>query len=287
MRQMLGRTALVTGGTGGIGRATAMGLATMGANVAITGRHAARAEATAREIRAVTGAQVDVLVADLTSQSEVRRLATEALQRLPQIDVLVNNVGGYWNTRHVTADGLERTFAVNHLASFLLTNLLLDRMKDNVSARVVTVASHAHTQGRIDFDDLQGERSYSGARAYNQSKLANVLFTHELARRLRGSGVTANALHPGVVSTAFGAEDPGHTQRLLVPLVRPFMRSPQRGAATSIHVASAPELEGVTGGYFANRAPKRSASHSYDQALAGRLWRHSADLVGLDPRSPR
>ncbi|HEX6246529.1 MAG TPA: SDR family oxidoreductase [Nocardioidaceae bacterium] len=286
MRQMLGRTALVTGGTGGIGRATAMGLATMGASVAITGRHAARAEAAAREIRAATGAQVDVLVADLSSQSEVRRLAAEALQRLPRIDVLVNNVGGYWNTRHVTADGLERTFAVNHLAPFLLTNLLLDRMKENASARVITVASHAHTQGRIDFDDLQGERSYSGARAYNQSKLANVLFTHELARRLRGSGVTANALHPGVVSTAFGAEDPGHTQRLLVPLLRPFMKSPHRGAATSIHVASAPDLEGVTGGYFSNRAPKRSASHSYDESLAGRLWRHSADLVGLESRQP-
>ena len=227
---------------------------------------------------------MDVFTADLSAQSEVRRLAEEVLAAYPRLDVLVNNVGGYWNTRHITADGLERTFAVNHLAPFLLTTLLLDRMKENASVRVVTVASHAHTQGRIDFDDLQGERSYSGARAYNQSKLANILFTHELARRLRGTRVTANALHPGVVSTAFGAEDPGDTQRLLVPLLRPFMKSPQRGAATSIHVASAPDLEGVTGGYFANRAPKRSAAHSYDEALAGRLWRLSADLVGLDSR---
>jgi retinol dehydrogenase 14 len=180
MTRMLGRTVLVTGGTGGIGRATATGLAAMGARVAITGRDTARAEAAAREIREATGGQVQVLVADLSSQSEVRRLASEALERLPQIDVLVNNVGGYWKTRHVTADGLERTFAVNHLGPFLLTALLLDRMKENASARIVTVASHAHTQGRIDFDDLQGERSYSGARTYNQSKLANILFTRDL-----------------------------------------------------------------------------------------------------------
>jgi retinol dehydrogenase 14 len=286
MTRMLGRTVLVTGGTGGIGRATATGLAAMGASVAITGRDAARAEAAAREIREVTGGQVQVLVADLSSQSEVRRLASEALERLPQIDVLVNNVGGYWKTRHVTADGLERTFAVNHLGPFLLTALLLDRMKENASARIVTVASHAHTQGRIGFDDLQGERSYSGARAYNQSKLANILFTRELERRLRGSGVTAHALHPGVVNTAFGAEDPGHTQRLLLPLLRPLMKSPARGAATSIHVASSPDVEGVTGRYFANSAPRRSASRSYDVTLAGRLWRLSADLVGLGSHRP-
>ena len=183
---MAGRTVLVTGGTGGIGKATALGLATLGAHLAITGRDRGRTEDAAREIRAAGGGPVDVFVADLSSQAEVRRLADEVLQRLPRIDVLVNNVGGYWNTRHVTADGLERTFALNHLAPFLLTNLLLDRLKQSAPARVVTVASNAQAMGRIDFDDLQGERSYSGARAYNQSKLANVLFTYELARRLRG-----------------------------------------------------------------------------------------------------
>ena len=166
--------------------------------------------------------------------------------------MLVNNVGGYWNTRHVTADGLERTFALNHLAPFLLTDLLLDRLKQSAPARVVTVASNAQALGRIDFDDLQGEQAYSGARAYNQSKLANVLFSYELARRLRGTAVTANALHPGVVSTAFGAEDPGGIQRLFVPFLRPFMKTPAQGAATSIYVASAPELAQVTGRYFAN-----------------------------------
>ena len=276
---MAGSTVLVTGGTGGIGRATALGLAEMGANVAITGRDAARAEQTAREIRSATGVQVDVFLADHSAQADVRRLADEVLQRLPRIDVLVNNVGGYWNTRHLTADGLERTFAVNHLAAFLLTDLLLARLQERDHARVVTVASHAHAQGRIDFDDLQCERSYSGARAYNQSKLASVLFSYELARRLRGSAVTSNAVHPGVVNTSFGAEDPGRTQRLLVPVLRPFMKSAARGAATSIHVASAPQLQDVTGRYFTNSQPRKSSPRSHDQSSATRLWHASADLV--------
>jgi retinol dehydrogenase-14 len=280
-RPMAGRTVLVTGGTAGIGRATALGLATMGAHLAITGRDRERAEGVAREIRLVSGAQVDVFVADLSSQSQVRRLAEEVLQGLSAIDVLVNNVGGYWNTRHVTADGLERTFALNHLAPFLLTNLLLDRLKRSAPARVVTVSSNAQAMGRIDFDDIQGERSYSGARAYNQSKLANVLFTYELARRLQASCVTANALHPGVASTSFGAEDPGRVQRLFVPFARPFMKSPERGATTSIHLASAADLEHVTGRYFAGSKPKRSSKRSYDEAAAARLWQVSADLVGL------
>lgn len=276
---MAGSTVLVTGGTGGIGKATALGLARMGANVAITGRHAGRAEHAASEIRSASGAQVDVFLADLSAQTEVRRLAQEVLQRLPRIDVLVNNAGGYWNTRHLTVDGLERTFAVNHLAPFLLTDLLLTRLQQRDHARVVTVASHAHAQGRIDFDDLQGERFYSGARAYNQSKLANVLFSYELARRLRGSAVTANAVHPGVVNTSFGAEDPGRTQRLLVPVLRPFMKSAQRGAATSIHVSAAPQLQDVTGRYFANRQPRTSSPLSHDQAVAARLWQTSAALT--------
>jgi len=279
---MAGRTVLVTGGTSGIGRATAIGLATMGAHLAITGRDRGRTEGAAREIRAAGGGGVDVFVADLSSQSELRRLADEVLQSLSRIDVLVNNVGGYWNTRHVTVDGLERTFAVNHLAPFLLTNLLLDRLRHSAPARVVTVSSNAQAMGRIDFDDLQGERSYSGARAYNQSKLANVLFTYELARRLPATSVTANVLHPGVVRTSFGAEDPGRAQRLFIPFVRPFMKAPARGAATSIQVAAAPDLERLTGRYFANSKPKRSSKRSYDEATAARLWQVSADLVGLN-----
>ena len=282
---MAGRTVVVTGATSGIGRATALGLSTMGAHVAITGRDRDRTEAAAREIRAAGGGQVDMFVADMSSQAEVRRLADELLQTLPRIDVLVNNVGGYWDTRHVTADGLERTFALNHLAPFLLTNLLLDRLKKSAPARVVTVASNAQSLGRIEFDDLQDELSYSGTRAYNQSKLANVLFTYELARRLRDTSVTANALHPGVVNTSFGAEDPAATQRLVVPFMRPFMKSPARGAATSIHVASARDLEQVSGLFFAKRKPRKSSKRSYDEATASRLWLVSADLVGLDAAS--
>ena len=278
---MAGRTVLVTGGTGGIGRATALGLAAMGAHLAITGRDPARAEAAARDIRAAGCGQVDVFIADLSSQAEVRRLAGEVLQRLSRIDVLVNNAGGYWNSRHITADGLERTFAVNHLAPFLLTSLLLDRLNHSAPARVVTVSSNVHAMGRIDFGDLQGAQSYSGARAYNQSKLANIMFTYELARKLQATGVTANALHPGVVRTSFGAGDPGTVQRLFTPVMRPFMKAPAQGAATSIYLASAPGLEQVTGRYFASSKPRTSAKRSYDEAAAARLWQASADLAGL------
>jgi NAD(P)-dependent dehydrogenase (short-subunit alcohol dehydrogenase family) len=277
---MDGRTVLVTGATGGIGKATALGLAMLGAHLAITGRNLERTEEAAREIRTASGVRVDVFVADMSAQSEVRQLADEVLQRLPRIHVLINNVGGYWSTRHLTADGLEHTFALNHLAPFLLTNLLLERLSHSHPARVVTVASHAHAQGRIHFDDLQGEQSYSGARAYNQSKLANVLFTHELATRVQATSVTANALHPGVVSTAFGAEDPGRLQRLFVPLMRPLMKDPAGGAATSIHVASDPHLEQVTGHYFVKCRPNTSSERSHDGVVAARLWQVSTDLVG-------
>jgi retinol dehydrogenase-14 len=285
-RSMAGKTALVTGGSRGIGRATAMGLAALGGHVAIVGRDQQRTKDAAREIRSNGGGHVDVFIADLTSQAEVRRLASEVLLRLPRIDVLVNNVGGYWESRHTTPDGLERTFALNHLAPFLLTHLLLDRLKHSAPARVVTVASNAQALGQIDFDDLQGQRSYAGSRAYNQSKLANVLFTYELARRLRPSAVTANTLHPGVVSTNFGSEDPSRTQRLFVPLLRPMMKTPAQGAATSIHVASFPGLEQVTGQYFVDNEPRKSSKRSYDQATAARLWRVSAKMVGLEAQPP-
>lgn len=278
---MTGMTALVTGGSSGIGRATAIGLAALGAHLAIVGRDQGRTEAAAGEIGDAGGAPVDVFVADMSSMTEVRRLADEVLQRLPRIDVLVNNVGGYWDTRHVTVDGYERTFALNHLAPFLLTNLLLDRLQSSAPARVVTVSSGAHTMGRIDFDDLMGERSYSGMRAYSQSKLANLLFTYELARRLGPGDVTANAVHPGMVRTGFGAEDAGTVQRLFTPLMRPFMKAPAEGAATSILLASSPDVAGITGGYFAGSRQRSSSKRSRDEATARRLWEVSAELVGL------
>jgi retinol dehydrogenase-14 len=278
---MTGMNVLVTGGTGGIGKATAAGLAALGARVGITGRDRVRAEAAAADIRAGSGiASVDVFIADLSSQAEVRFLAGEVLDTYPRLDVLVNNVGGFWAHRHVTADGLEHTFALNHLAPFLLTHLLLDRLRTSAPARVVTVSSGAHAGGRIDFDDLQGSATYSGRRAYNASKLANVMFTYELARRLDGTGVTATVLHPGVVNTRFGADDQAGI-KVILPLVRPFMKTPTAGAATTIYLASAAEIEGVTGRYFVDRKPKPSSRASYDTAAAARLWRVSADLVGL------
>ena len=277
---MTGKTVLVTGGTGGIGLATAAGLAGLGARVGIVGRDAARSEAAATNLRG-SGAEVDVFVADMSSQREVRRLAEEVLAAYPRLDVLVNNVGGYWATRRTTVDGLEHTFAVNHLAPFLLTNLLLDRLRASAPARVVTVSSGAQAMGRIDFEDLQGERAYNGQHAYNQSKLANVMFTYELARRLQGSGVTANALHPGVVRTNFGREDSKGWMRTMLPIIRPFLKSPERGAATSVYLASSPELTGVTGQYFANSKPKTSSKASHDAAAAARLWDMSAALVAL------
>ena len=194
---MAGKSVLVTRSTGGIGRATAIGLAALGARVGITGRDPARTEAAAAGIRATPGSPaVDAFAADLSVQAGVRRLAAQVLDTYPRLDVLVNNAGGFWAHRHVTSDGLERTFALNHLAPFLLTSLLLDRLTASAPARILTVASGAHARGRIDFDDLQGARNYSGQRAYSQSKLASVMFTYELARRLEGTGVTATVLHP-------------------------------------------------------------------------------------------
>jgi NAD(P)-dependent dehydrogenase (short-subunit alcohol dehydrogenase family) len=279
---MAGKSVLVTGATGGIGKATAVGLAALGARVGITGRDRARTEASAAGICAPAGNQVvEAFAADMSAQSEVRRLAAQVLDAYPRLDVLVNNVGGFWAHRHVTADGLEHTFAVNHLAPFLLTNLLLDRLIASAPARIVTVASGAHSAGRIDFGDLQGERNYSGQRAYSQSKLANVMFTYELARRLERTGVTATVLHPGVVRTGFGAEDQVAYFAILTRVARPFMKTPARGAATTIYLASAPEVEGITGRYYANGKPKTSSKASYDTAAAARLWQASADLTGL------
>ena len=215
----------------------------------------------------------------MSSQAEVRRLASDVLAAYPRLDVLINNVGGFWSHRHVTADGLEHTFALNHLAPFLLTSLLLDRLIASAPARIVTVSSGAQSMGTIAFDDLMGERKYSGQQAYNQSKLANVMFTYELARRLTGTGVTATALHPGMTNTSFSAEDPSRMFAPLVMVMRPFMKKPERAADTPVYLASSPAADGVTGQFFANREPKKSNKSSYDAETTARLWRVSADLV--------
>ena len=277
---MAGKSVLVTGGTSGIGKATAAGLAALGARVGITGRDPARTEAVAASIRATPGSPVvDGFAADMSAQAGVRRLAAQVLDTYPRLDVLVNNVGGFWAHRHVTADGLEHTFALNHLAPFLLTSLLLDRLVASAPARIVTVSSGAHARGRIDFDDLQGERDYSGQRAYSQSKLANVMFTYELSRRLDGTGVTATVLHPGVVRTSFGAEDQAAYLAVMIRAVRLFMKTPAQGASTPIYLASSPQAQGITGRYFVNRKPETSSKASYDTAAAARLWQVSTDLA--------
>ena len=284
---MGGKIVVITGGTGGIGKATATGLATLGARVGITGRDPARAEQAAADIRAASGnPAVDAFAADMTSQNELRQLAAVVLEAYPRLDVLVNNVGGFWAHRHSTADGLERTFALNHLAPFLLTNLLMDRLKASAPARVITVSSGAQSMGRIEFDDLQGARSYSGQRAYNQSKLANVMFTNELARRLHGTRVMANSLHPGVVRTNFGAEDQAWFFTVISRVVRPLLKTPAQGAQTPIYLASTPDLADVTGQFFTNGKPKRANRIAYDIDMTARLWLVSAELVGMTATTP-
>jgi len=280
-RPLTGQNIVVTGATGGIGKATAMGLAALGARVGIVGRDRARLTAAADDLRlGSANDEIDGFEADLSSQAHVRRVAAEVLERYPRLDILVNNVGGLWAHRHVTEDGLERTFALNHLAPFLLTSLLVDRMVAEGSGRIVIVTSSAEALGRIDFDDLQSTKSYSGQRAYNQSKLANVLFTYELARRLYDTAVTANAVHPGVTRTGFAVADQPKSYSMSW-MARPFMRSPERGADTVVWAASSSELDGVTGGYFHDRRPKRSSERSHDEAIAKRLWRVSEELVGI------
>jgi NAD(P)-dependent dehydrogenase (short-subunit alcohol dehydrogenase family) len=283
MRQtMQGKTCLITGATSGIGKETALGLARRGAHVAIVGRDADRTRAAAEWIRREAGAaQVAFLLADLSSQADVRRLAREFRDKYSRLDVLVNNAGAIFARRETTADRFERTWALNHLSYFLLTQELLELLKASAPARIVNVASTMHTSGVIDFGDLQGEKSYRGIRAYSQSKLANVLFTYALARRLEGTGVTANCLHPGGVATTFGQNTPG-ALKLLLRLARPFLITPEQGAATSIHLASSPDVEGASGRYFAKCRPARSSTASHDQALQERLWALSLRQIGQD-----
>jgi retinol dehydrogenase-14 len=275
---------LITGATSGIGKATAMGLVNMGASVVMVGRDRGRGEAALAEIKEKsTNASVDLMLADLSSQQEIRRLAVEFKEAYPRLDVLINNAGLFRSKRITTADGLEMTFAVNHLAYFLLTKLLLDVLEASAPSRIVNVSSGEQRNGTIDFDDLQGEKGYEGPKAYSQSKLADVLFTYELARRLEGTGVTANCLHPGgriPVRTNFGSGVSG-VFGFTVRALRPLMISPEKGAETSIYLASSQEVEGLSGRYFVKKAESRSSDVSYDERIAKRLWEVSADLTNL------
>jgi retinol dehydrogenase 12 len=276
-----GKVCLITGATSGIGLVTARELARQGAQVVIVGRNPARCESALAQIRTAGGNQeVEALRADLSSQQQIRILAQQFLDRYPRLDILVNNAGGLWLQRELTVDGLEMTFAVNHLGYFLLTQLLLDRLKASAPARIVNVSSEAHRKTVLDFDDLMGERHYAGWRAYCQSKLANLLFTYELARRLRGTGVIANALHPGWVATGFGGNN-GWRGRILRLAARCFAVSPETGARTVIYLASSPQVAEANGLYFVRERAKESSSVSYDEASAKRLWEISRELIAL------
>ncbi len=287
MPNMQGRICLITGGTNGIGKVTARELARMGATVVIVGRNAEKTARVVEEIQAASGSKnVDFLLADLSSQQEIRRLAGEFKHKHSQLHVLINNAGALFMRRQQSVDGIEMTFALNHLAYFLLTNLLLDTIKASAPARIINVASRAHRGGKIDFNDLQGDHSLFGYGAYGNSKLANLLFTIELARRLEGTGVTANALHPGFVSTGFARQDSNPLIKiygLIVPLIA---RTPEKGAETSIYLASSPEVEGITGKYFFDCKIVQPAPQATDLAVARRLWEVSAEMVHLTEITP-
>jgi NAD(P)-dependent dehydrogenase (short-subunit alcohol dehydrogenase family) len=278
---MHGRTCVITGATSGIGRATAVALAGMGATLVLVCRDRQRGEDTLAAIAAQTGRRdASLVLGDLAVQRDVRRIAAELLDGDRPLHVLINNAGVVNLQRTVTTDGIETSFAINHLAPFLLTNLLLDRLHRSAPARVVTVSSEAHRFGRLDFDDLGNERRYRFMRVYGQTKLANILFTAELARRTEGTRVTANSLHPGAVATSLGKNN-GAWARAIVALLRPFFRTPEDGAATSVHLASSPAVDGVTGRYFVDCREKLPSSAAQDAAAARRLWDVSERLTGL------
>jgi NAD(P)-dependent dehydrogenase (short-subunit alcohol dehydrogenase family) len=286
---MRGKVCLVTGATSGIGLVTALELARTGAHLVVVGRNPARCDATVAQIQNETGnPEVEALRADLSVQAQVHELAHQFRDWHRRLDVLVNNAGGMWMKRQLTADGLEMTFAVNHLAYFLLTHLLLDTLKLSAPARIVNVSSAAHRKAFLDFENLQGERRYSGWRQYCRSKLMNLLFTYELARRLNRRGVTVNALHPGWVATGFASNN-GWRGRLWQLAARCFALRPEQGARTVIYLASSREVAAVSGHYFDREKAVPSSPASHDEAAARRLWQVSLEmprLVSAGPSNP-
>jgi len=278
-----GKTVLVTGATSGIGLEASVALARQGARVIMIGRNQAKTEAARADVASRSGSkEVSYLLADFASQASVRALANAVRSQADRLDVLVNNAGGVNKARTVTADGIETTFAVNHLGYFLLTNLLLDLVVKSAPARVVTVASVGHRRGTLDFEDLGFERGgYSIMRAYSRSKLANILFANELARRRAGSGVTSNSLHPGSVDTNIWSGAPLWAKPIIQVLLRPFFISAEKGGERIVQLAASPELEGVTGKYFEDGKAVDPAPLARDASLATRLWDVSARMVGL------
>lgn len=281
---LAGRVCLVTGATNGIGYETALGLARAGAALVLVGRDPERLrDAEARIRAAVPEARLESRQADLSSQAEIRRLAAEVGRAHDRLDVLVNNAGAIFDRRALTVDGIERTWALDHLGYVLLTLELIDLLADSgrpgATARIVNVASRAHERGHIAFDDLEGARRYGAVRAYAQAKLGNVLFTYALARRLAGRPVTVNALHPGVINSGF-ARNTGGVLSFGWGLIRPFLSTPEQGARTSLHLAASPEVEGVSGRYFARCRDVPSSPESRDEAVQERVWGLSLEQIG-------
>ena len=276
---LTGKIALVTGATAGIGLITAEALARMGATVVIVSRSEEKCGNVVAQIQANTGnTRVEYIAGDLSAMTQVRAVAAEFLRRYDRLHILVNNAGAFINDRQVSADGYEMTFALNHLNYFYLTQLLQDTLIASAPARIVNVSSDAHRGGKINFDDLMSEKSYSGFGVYSMTKLANVLFTNELAQRLEGSGVTANSLHPGFVATNFGKNN-GGIVGLFMPVVQLFAINPEKGAETSIHLAASPDVEGVTGKYFTKKMPVQPAKAALDVSVQRRLWEVSETLI--------
>ena len=279
---MSGKVCLITGATSGIGEVTACELAQMGGIVVITARNQKKLGLAIDKIRSESNSNfVEGLVADLSSQGEVHSLAFDFLERYERLDVLINNAGAVYLRRTESEDGIEMTFAGNHLAPFMLTNLLLDILKRSAPARIINVSSNSHAGREIDFADLENRRSYQFMRAYGRSKLGNILFTKELDRRLSGSGVTVNAVNPGFVGTNIGANN-GWLVNLFLSVTRIWALSVEEGAETSVYLASSPEVERVSGEYFYQKQSVPSSKYSYDRAAAGRLWQVSAELTGLE-----
>jgi retinol dehydrogenase-12 len=282
---MVGKTCLITGATNGIGRVTAVELARRGAELFLVYRNQARADETVAEIRKRTGNEnIHLLRADLGSQKQIRAAAAELLATGKPLHVLINNAGLGNTKRLMTEDGIEMVFAVNHLAYFLLTMLLRDRIKQSAPARIVNVASEAHRFGTINFDDLGGERRFRTFGAYSQSKLANILFSYELSRRLAGTRVTVNCLHPGGIASGLWTNN-GPLAQFIMKAGRPFLKTPEQGARTIIYLASSSEVEGVTGKYYSNCREKTSSRESCDLNIARRLWDVSAQMTGIDPEA--
>lgn len=278
---MKGKTCMVTGATSGIGLATAEALARLKATVIVVGRDPERTQTTVDRLRAETAnPQIDSLHADLSIQDDIRRLVRAFNGRYSRLDVLVNNAGAIFMRRRLSAEGIELTWATNYLSCFLLTNLLLDRLKASSPARIVNVSSDMQKKAHLHLDDVELKNGYSGFKAYGQSKLAIIIFTYELARRLQGTGVTVNAVHPGWAGSDIGKNN-GPLGKLFVPLLKLFAPSPAKAAETSIFLASSPEVESVTGKYFARKRPIPSAPVSYDEAVAKRLWDISEHMTGL------